>query len=315
MSGSGGSGQGGPGPTPPHPVQPSPTPPAPAAPGPAQPKASKAGRNLPAAISVGVALGALVIGTLLFAPKWWVVLVAVAIGLAVWELFKRLRQEGILLPLPPLLIGGPATVLSTWWFGVNGALTGYAVTAVLSMIWCLLRAGLKGKPVNYVRDVSIAVFVATWVVLLGALAALLVLTEKKEAPVFLLMICVACSDIGGYAAGVLFGKHPMVPQISPKKSWEGFAGSITAGVVGGALVTHFLLEEPALIGAALGAVLVVFATLGDLIESQFKRDLGIKDMGTLLPGHGGLMDRLDSLLMAVPVVWVVVNLVGYEVVV
>lgn len=302
MSGSGGSGQQNPGPV---------------APGQPAQKASKAGRNLPAAIAVGVGLGALVIGTLLFAPKWWVALVALAVALAVWELFKRLRQEGILLPLPPLLIGGPATVLSTLWFGVYGALTGYAVTAVLSMMWCLLREGLGGKPVNFVRDVSIAVFVATWVVLLGSLGAMLVLTEEGgyAAPVFLLMICVACSDIGGYVVGVLFGKHPMVPQISPKKSWEGFAGSAVAGLVGGALVTHFLLGESALVGAALGVVLVVFGTLGDLIESQFKRDLGIKDMGTLLPGHGGLMDRLDSLLMAVPVVWVVVNLLGYEVVV
>jgi phosphatidate cytidylyltransferase len=279
------------------------------------PKTSKAGRNLPAAIGVGATLGAIVICTLLFAHKWWIVLVSFAVGLAVWELFKRLRQEGIILPLVPLIVGGPATVLSTWWFGLNGALTGYAVTAVVSMVWCLLRAGLKGKPVNFVRDVSIAIFIATWVILLGALGALLVLTEKEAAPVFLLMIGVACSDIGGYAAGVTFGKHPMVPQISPKKSWEGFAGSMVAGIVGGILVTHFLLDESPLLGALLGAALVLSATLGDLLESQFKRDLGIKDMGTLLPGHGGLMDRLDSPLLSVAVVWVVINLLGYQVMV
>ena len=105
------------------------------------------------------------------------------------------------------------------------------------------------------------------------------------------------SDIGGYAAGVLFGKHPMAPSVSPKKSWEGFAGSVVACVVGGvALVVRWLLDGPWWAGVVLGAVAAVGATLGDLCESMIKRDLGIKDMGSILPGHGGLMDRLDSLL-------------------
>jgi phosphatidate cytidylyltransferase len=283
-------------------------------PAPSGATASRAGRNLPAAISVGVGLGALIITTLLLAPKWWIVVVATAVGLAMWELYKRLRQRGFLLPLIPMAVGGPATVLSSWWFGINGVLTGYAVTCVVVMVWCLLRNGLAGRPQNFVRDLSMALFINTWVILLASLGAALVLTEKEAAPVFVLMIGVACSDVGGYAAGVLFGKHPMVPQISPKKSWEGFAGSLLVGIIGGVLTTHLLLDESPLLGAVLGAVLVVSATLGDLIESQFKRDLGLKDMGTLLPGHGGLMDRLDSPLLSVVVMWVAIDFLGYEII-
>ena len=123
------------------------------------------------------------------------------------------------------------------------------------------------------------------------------------------MLCVVASDIGGYAAGVLAGRHPMAPSISPKKSWEGFAGSQAAGMVAGALCVVFLLGGPWWAGVLTGALLVVSATLGDLVESMIKRDLGIKDMGTLLPGHGGLMDRLDSLLPTAVVAWVALSLV------
>jgi phosphatidate cytidylyltransferase len=122
------------------------------------------------------------------------------------------------------------------------------------------------------------------------------------------MICVVASDVGGYTAGVLAGKHPMAPTISPKKSWEGFAGSLVTGMVAGALGVVFLLHGPWWAGVLTGALLVVSATLGDLIESLMKRDIGIKDMGTLLPGHGGLLDRLDSLLPTALVAWAALSL-------
>ncbi|WP_229675780.1 phosphatidate cytidylyltransferase [Hoyosella rhizosphaerae] len=274
-------------------------------------KKSRAGRNLPAAIGVGVALGAVLVAVLLLEPRGWVAIVAIAVGLAIWELFKRLRQQGIFLPLVPMVVGGPLTVLAALPYGVTGVFTGFAVTSVACMMWCLLRNGLAGKPENFVRDVAITLFVATWVILFTSIGALLVLTEAGAGPIWVLMIGVICSDVGGYTAGVLFGKHPMVPQISPKKSWEGFAGSLVAGIIGSVLTVWLILGESPLLGVAVGAALVTFGTLGDLIESQFKRDLGIKDMGTLLPGHGGLMDRLDSLVIAAVVVWVLVMLLGY----
>jgi phosphatidate cytidylyltransferase len=117
-----------------------------------------------------------------------------------------------------------------------------------------------------------------------------------------------CSDIGGYFAGIFLGRHRMSPLISPKKTWEGFGGSALACVVGGALLVRFLLEGEYWQGALIGAVVVVCATLGDLIESVMKRDLGIKDMGSVLPGHGGIMDRLDSLLFTLVPIWLLLTL-------
>lgn len=277
-----------------------------------QPKSSRAGRNLPAAIAVGVGLGALIIAILLIDPRGWVVLVAIAVPLAIWELYKRLHQKGFLLPLVPLVVGAPLTVLSALWFGVHGVLTGFAITTVAAMIWRLLQDGLDSKPANYVRDTAITIFVATWVILFGGIGALLVLTDQGAGPLWVLMITVVCSDVGGYAAGVLFGRHPMVPKISPKKSWEGFAGSMIVGITGAVITVWVTLDTSPLLGIFLGAALVCSGTLGDLVESQFKRDLGLKDMGSLLPGHGGLMDRMDSLLISAVVVWGIIALLGYQ---
>lgn len=134
---------------------------------------------------------------------------------------------------------------------------------------------------------------------------LLIYPEDGWARVFCMLLAVVFSDVGGYAAGVLFGKHPMVPAISPKKSWEGFVGSLIGGVTAAVLAVTFLLEQPAWVGIPLGIFLVITGTLGDLVESQVKRDLGIKDMGTMLPGHGGLMDRIDSILPSAAATWIV----------
>jgi len=166
---------------------------------------------------------------------------------------------------------------------------------------------LRGPAQHYLRDTAVSVFVAAWVPLFGATAVLLVLQDHGAPRVFSLMIGVACSDIGGYAVGALFGKHAMVPAISPKKSWEGFAGSMLAGLLGGALTFGLVLHASPWKGLLFGAALVVVATVGDLIESQVKRDLGIKDMGSLLPGHGGLMDRLDSVLPSAVVAWLLLS--------
>lgn len=272
------------------------------------PKTSRAGRNLPAAIAVGVILGGGLIATLILAPRGWVAMVAVAMAVATSEVVRRLREGGYDIPLIPLLVGGQAMVWLTWPFGTVGALGGYGGTVVACLIWRLLSGGLKSQPMNYLRDVSITVFLATWIPLFGAFGALLIYPEDGWARVFALMLGVVFSDIGGYAAGVLFGKHKMVPAISPKKSWEGFAGSLICGTTGAVLAVVFLLHEPAWIGIPLGIMLVITATLGDLVESQVKRDLGIKDMGTLLPGHGGLMDRIDGVMPSAVATWIVLTL-------
>ena len=150
-----------------------------------------------------------------------------------------------------------------------------------------------------------AVLLATWVPMFAAFSALLIFADDGGVRVFTVIVTVVFADIGGYVAGVLFGRHLMVPAISPKKSWEGLGGSLLFGIGAAVVTVTFLLDKPAWVGVPLGLMLVITGVLGDLVESQVKRDLGIKDMGTLLPGHGGIMDRLDSLLPSAFVAWLV----------
>lgn len=274
----------------------------------AAPTTSRAGRNLPAAIAVGAFLGFGVIAILLWAPRVWVGVVAVAMAIATYEVISRLREGGYSIPLVPLLIGGQAMIWLTWPCGVTGALGAFGGTVLVCLIWRLLSHGLDSAPVNYLRDVSVTVFLAAWIPLFGAFSVLLIYPGDGWARVFCMLLPVVFSDIGGYTAGVLFGKHPMVPAISPKKSWEGFTGSLLAGTTAAVLAVVFLLDRPWWVGVPLGIFLVITGTLGDLVESQVKRDLGIKDMGTLLPGHGGIMDRIDSILLAAPATWIVLTL-------
>lgn len=270
----------------------------------------RAGRNLPAAIGVGVALGGGLIAILLFAPYLWLALVASAVAISTYEVSSRLGEAGYRVPVVPLLVGGQATLWLTWPFGPAGALGGFAATVVVCMIWRLVGQGLNHAPQNYSRDIGATVFLATWVPLFASFGALLVYPEDGANRVFALMLGVVFSDIGGYIAGVLFGKHTMAPAISPKKSWEGLAGSLVFGVTASVLAVVFLLDKPWWAGVALGLMLVVTGTLGDLVESQFKRDLGIKDMSNLLPGHGGMMDRIDAMLPSAVATWIVLTLLA-----
>ncbi len=279
-------------------------------------KAPRAGRDLPAAIAVGVSIGAVLIATMLWFPHFWVVYCALATLVASHEVVRRLREAGYLIPVIPLLIGGQATVWLTWPYRAVGALAGFGGMVVVCMIWRLfmhnkrVQVSLGASPSsNYLRDVSATVFLCAWVPLFASFAAMLVY-EPKHGPgwVFCMMIAVVCSDTGGYAVGALFGKHPMVPTISPKKSWEGFGGSLVFGITATILTATYLAGKTWWVGALLGLLFVLTTTLGDLIESQVKRDLGIKDMGRLLPGHGGLMDRLDGILPSAVAAWTVLTL-------
>ncbi len=280
-------------------------------------KTSRAGRDLRAAIAVGAGIGGVLVVTLVFAPRFWVPIVALAILVATHEVVRRLREAGYVIPLIPLLAGGQLTVWLTWPFHAAGALAGFGVTVVVCNVWRLFMQDNSKRPdpfdgspsANYLRDASATVFLAAWVPLFASFGVLLVYPHDGAGRVFCLMITVVASDTGGYAVGALVGKHPMVPAISPKKSWEGFAGSLVFGITAATLTATFLAGKPPWIGALLGVVLVLTCTLGDLVESQVKRDLGIKDMGRLLPGHGGLMDRLDGVLPSAVVAWTVLTLV------
>ncbi|NUP29965.1 MAG: phosphatidate cytidylyltransferase [Nocardia sp.] len=273
-----------------------------------EPKRSRAGRNLPAALAVGLTLGVLCIAVLIFVPKVFIGVAGVAVGIATWEVAKRLREADVLVPRTPLIVGGQAVFWLGWPFGPGGVTGAFAATALVCMVWRLFDHGLQTAPRNFLRDTAITVFTLAWIPLLASFAVLLLLEDPDgNLRVLTFMILVVCSDVGGYVAGVLFGRHPMVPSISPKKSWEGFCGSLVFAVIGGLLTVTLLLDANSMIGVVLGIGLVVVATLGDLVESQIKRELGIKDMGTMLPGHGGIMDRLDSMLPSAFVSWLVLS--------
>jgi phosphatidate cytidylyltransferase len=263
---------------------------------------SRAGRNLPAAITSGVVLvGAVVMSLVLWKPAF-IIVVCAAMVVAVWEMHKGLATRGIEIPEEPLMVGGVVMVVVAFLFGAPALVTATAVAALVSMLW-LLRRGVDG----YVQNASAAVFTLVYLPFLASFVALLLAEDEGVKAVITFVAVTIASDIGGYAVGVIFGKHPMAPVISPKKSWEGFAGSaVTCVLVGYLLVVH-LLDGDWWVGVVLGLIAVVMATLGDLVESVVKRDLGLKDMSQIIPGHGGPMDRLDSLLATVAPIWLLLH--------
>jgi len=264
-----------------------------------EPKRSRAGRNLPAAIASAVLLlAAIAVSLATFDGFPFVVLAAAAMAVAIWEFRGALAHRDIVLPHEPLHVGSVAMLLAAWVGGAPALAAGLAVTALAVLLW-RLRFGVEG----YVRDATAGVFLAVYLPFLAGFVVLLVRSDDGVWRVITFILVTIASDIGGYAAGVTLGKHPMAPVISPKKSWEGFAGSaVSCMVVGWATVT-WLLDGRWWVGILLGVLTVVAATLGDLCESVIKRDLGIKDMSQIVPGHGGLMDRLDSLLATVAPIW------------
>ncbi|KGN31898.1 phosphatidate cytidylyltransferase [Knoellia sinensis KCTC 19936] len=258
----------------------------------------KAGRNLPAAIGVGVALAGLVIASLAFRREAFLVVLIGALWIGAWEMRRAVRRAGIDVPIVPVVIGTISMVLAAYFRGPEALVLTFGLTAIGITIW-RVADGLEGA----VRDISGALFVALYPAFLGGFAALLLIPDDGHLRIIYFVLVTAASDIGGYAFGVFLGKHPMAPSLSPKKSWEGFGGSVFTCAVVGAVGLAMLLDGVWWKGAVIGVVVAAAATIGDLIESSIKRDLGVKDMGSLLPGHGGLMDRLDSLVVCLPVVW------------
>ena len=273
---------------------------APPVPEPSRPR--RAGRNVLQAVIVGVAMAGIVLASLFVVRAAFVGLAAVAVVVAIGELAAAFRTRGTRLPVLPLAVGSVAMLVAAYAAGTGALLGAFLATAGAALVWRAAQG-----PTGFVRDTTAAVFTAAYVPLLAAFAVLLAARDDGARAVVTFVLAVVGNDVGGFVAGVLWGRHPMVPRISPRKSWEGFAGSLVAGAGAGAAAVPLLLHGPVWGGAVLGAAAVLTATGGDLAESLIKRDLGIKDMGSLLPGHGGLMDRLDSLLPTAPVAYLVLT--------
>lgn len=266
---------------------------APASPG-------RAGRNLPVAIGVGVGLGALVLGTLYtYRPAFLVVVIVVIVG-GQWELVRALREKSLAAPIVPLAVGTVSILVLAYTNGREAMTVAMLLTALAVVVWRAVE-GAEGM----LADIGGSLLALIYVGFLAGFAALLLAPSDGSRRVTAFIATVVASDVGGYAFGVLLGKHLMAPTVSPKKSWEGLAGSAVACMVCGAILFVTLMHADWWKGVVFGLSIVCSATLGDLGESMIKRDLGIKDMGHLLPGHGGLMDRLDSLLPSAPVAWLV----------
>ncbi len=269
---------------------------------PAQPPTPRAGRNLWAAITVGLAMGAAILAALFTVRQVFIGIVSVTVGVSTWELAGAFRRAGIGVSLPPVLLGGQAMVWLAWPFGRDGLLVSFVITALACLVWRFPK-GASG----YVRDITASVFSAAYVAGFAAFATLLVVPLDGAARASCLMFAGVASDIGGYAAGVLGGRHLVALSTTLKKSWEGFPGSLVPGTAAGAASVTLLLDGPLWQGLLFGAAIVLSATGGDLVESLIKRDLGVKDMGTVLPGHGGLMDRIDSVLPSAIVSWLLLS--------
>jgi phosphatidate cytidylyltransferase len=262
----------------------------------------RAGRNLPAALAVGAGMGALALVTLFTLKATFLLYVAAAAGIALWELTRAFAGRGIRLPMLPVAAGGAVALGLTYWKGERALAATMAITVVAILAW-----RLPGGADGYLRDVTAGLFALAYLPLLACFVPLMLVPQDGPRRVIVFLVLPICSDVGGYLTGVLFGKHPMAPGISPKKTWEGFAGSLAACVAGGAVTVPLLLHGHVWQGVLTGLAALAAATLGDLGESMIKRDLRIKDMGSVLPGHGGVLDRIDSLLVTAPVVWLLLT--------
>ena len=273
-----------------------------ASPDPDPEKKSRAGRNLPAAIGVGVGLGGLIIASLFVYRPSFAVLVGIAVLYGCYELSKALATAKVRVSLTPVLVGGATILIAAWERGPNGLVVALLLTVAGVIVWRLAEGSA-----NFLRDVGASMFVLLYVPTLASFAILSAHPHDGAARIIAFVATVVCSDTGGYATGVLFGRHPLAPIISKAKTWEGFAGSVAFCAGAGVLFMTLTFHEAWWKGLLFGLAIVVTATLGDLGESMIKRDIGVKDMGTLLPGHGGIMDRLDSLLPCAAVAYLILS--------
>ena len=264
----------------------------------------KAGRKLLPSIAVSASIVALVWFALAYQRALFAVLIGGAVILGIREITQAFGAGKTYLSLPALIIATVVLTAATW----QGSLAGLAIATAFCLPILLLDL-LRRGPDGFIKSATATTLVLIYLPFLAGFIILLARPHDGFSRVMTFVVLIACNDTFGYLVGVLIGKHPMAPKISPKKTWEGLAGSLVFTVLGGALTFHYLMREHWWIGALVGLMVVFTATSGDLIESAMKRDLSLKDMGTILPGHGGMLDRLDSALLSGPAVWLAFEIV------
>jgi phosphatidate cytidylyltransferase len=278
-------------------------------------KNQEGGRSLSKSVFYGIVLGVAFLLSILIVKELFIVLVAAAIGFGAWELSTALRQKGWYVPRIPAVIGSVLIMPATYIWGVSGQWGSTLATSLALMVWRLVhilwekRRSVEQTFADTIRDLSAAAFLIVYLPLTLSFSVLLL--KHNPAWVLCFVIPVALIDTSGYLVGRKLGRHKLAPGVSPKKTWEGLLASIIAGVLSSVALVVFVAHQAWWAGLILSAVLILAAVFGDLAESLIKRDLGIKDMSSLLPGHGGIMDRLDSLLPAALVTYVFVTVFGF----
>ncbi|GAA2233592.1 hypothetical protein GCM10010401_01770 [Rarobacter faecitabidus] len=271
-----------------------------ASPAEAEPRARKGGRDLRVAIPVGLGLLALVAAGLFVQKQFFIIVVAIALALSMWELDQALAKKGIRIPVVPLAVGSAGVSISAYQAGTEGLMISIVLTIFAAIVWRLMEGGGPAA----LRDLTGIAFATAYLPLMAGFVVVILASDNGQHKVALFLLLAVASDVGGFFAGVFLGKHPLAPSVSPKKTWEGLAGSFALTIAVATVGARILGLDP-ISGAMLGLIVPITATLGDLGESLLKRDLGLKDMGSLLPGHGGVLDRIDSMLLTAPFVYVV----------
>jgi phosphatidate cytidylyltransferase len=260
---------------------------------------ARTGRNLVAAIAIGLALGLAMLFSLIVIKELFMLFAGALIAFTALELASALRFAGHNVPRIPVVIAALAMVPAAFYWGVDGLWLSTLAGVALISVWRVAeqaRPSHRADGKTLLADVMAGTFVHVYVPFLAGFAVLLTAQDGGEWWTLAFLVTIISIDTGAYASGLLFGKHKMAPRISPKKTWEGFAGSVIVAVIAGVLLAIFMIGQPWWVGVIFGVTMVATGTLGDLTESLIKRDLGIKDISTWLPGHGGLLDRLDSIL-------------------
>ena len=264
----------------------------------------RAGRKLLPSIAVSLSLIALVWFALAYQRAIFALVVTIAVVLGIRELNKAFTAVDIHIPLWSLTTAAVGLCAATWFGGISGLAVATAIAFP-----CLLVLLLPRGTVNFVKTASASALALVYLPFLAGFLILLARPSNGLERVMTFVVLVGCNDTFAYLTGVLFGKRPLAPKISPKKTLEGLLGSLVFTIAGGAIAFHYIMGAEWWLGALAGLLTVFTATSGDLIESALKRDMAIKDMGNLLPGHGGIMDRLDSVLFAAPALWLALEIV------